>query len=65
MSTYAIEDISPALEGDALEHRQHGQAEVVEVGDAIVGSGPAAVALHARRTNVAPSAGPDLVLVFT
>lgn len=63
--TYAIKDISPALKGDALEHRQHGQAKVVEVGDAVVWSIPSAVALVARRTLVAHSAGPDVFLVFT
>ena len=34
LQTYPIEHVCPALEGDALEDREHGLAEVVETGDA-------------------------------
>ena len=34
LQTYPIEHVCPALEGDALEDREHGLAEVVEAGDA-------------------------------
>ena len=33
--------VGPALHGDALEHSQHGEGEVVEIGDAVLGSIPA------------------------
>ena len=45
-STHIVQDVGPALHGDALEHGQHRQAEVVEVGDAEVGP------LPVRRTIV-------------
>ena len=35
-----VEHVGPALEGDALEHGEHGQAEVVEAGDAPLGALP-------------------------
>jgi hypothetical protein len=44
-----------ALQGDALEHREHGEGEVVEVGDPIVGTLPEL--LHAG--------GPSSLPVFT
>ena len=56
MTTHIVHDVSPALHGDALEDGQHGQAEVVEVGDAPVGPLPphvaegAVVALEAFAT---------------
>ena len=34
--SYPIENISPTLEGDALEDREHGKTKVVKVSDAIV-----------------------------
>lgn len=37
---YPVENFGPALQGDALEHGQHGKGEVVEVGDAIVRTFP-------------------------
>lgn len=39
-STYRIQNRRPALHGHALKHCQHGQADVVEGSDAIVGSTP-------------------------
>ena len=39
--TYPVEDVGPALHGDALEHSQHGEGEVVEIGDAVLGPVPA------------------------
>ena len=38
--THPVEYWGPALHGDALEHCQHGQDDVVEGGDAVVGSLP-------------------------
>ena len=46
-STYPVEDVGPALHGDALEHGQHGEGEVVEVGDAVLGPIPARLAHRA------------------
>lgn len=34
--THGVEHVGPAFEGDALEDGEHGEAEVVEVGDAVV-----------------------------
>ena len=31
--TYGVEDVGPALEGNALEDGEHGEAEVIEVSD--------------------------------
>lgn len=39
-STYRIQNRRPALHRHALEHCQHGQADVVEGGDAVVGPPP-------------------------
>lgn len=41
-----VHNIGPSLEGDALEDSEHGQAEVVKVGDAEVRSVPAFPADH-------------------
>lgn len=41
MADYPVENVGPALHGDALEHSEHGKQKVVEVGDAVVGSLPA------------------------
>ena len=46
MSTHGVHHVGPPLERDALEHGEHGQAEVVEVGDAVVRALPAAAALE-------------------
>lgn len=45
--THPVKDVSPPLHGDALVHGEHGEAKVVKVGDAVVGSRPAAPALAA------------------
>jgi hypothetical protein len=41
---YPVQHICPALHCDALEHRQHGEGEVVEVGDAVLGPIPPGLA---------------------
>jgi hypothetical protein len=38
--SYPVEDVRPALQGDALEHCEHGEGKVVKVGDPIVGTLP-------------------------
>ena len=38
--THPVQYWGPALHGHALEHCQHGQDDVVEGGDAVVGSLP-------------------------
>ena len=38
--TYPVEDRRPALHGDALEDGEHGQDNVVEAGDPLVGPLP-------------------------
>ena len=38
--SHPVEYWSPALHRDALEHSQHGQDDVVEGGDSVVGSLP-------------------------
>ena len=43
---YLIKHVRPAFEGDALEDGEHGEAKVVKVGDAVVGSLPARQADH-------------------
>lgn len=45
--THPVKNVRPALHGDALEHGEHGEGEVVEVGDAPVGAHPAAPTLRA------------------
>lgn len=44
---YPVEDISPSLCGDTLVDSQHGKAQVVEVGDAVVWTWPASSTLCA------------------
>ena len=38
--THIVEDIHPALHGDALEHGEHGKQDVVKLRDAVVGPQP-------------------------
>lgn len=52
--THPVQHFCPALHGDALKHRQHGEQEVVKVGDATVGSMPAFPALGAVDGALAP-----------
>ncbi len=40
MWTYAVEDVHPALHGDALEHGKDCKQDVVKIGDTEVGSSP-------------------------
>ena len=40
LQSYPVEHVSPALECDALEHGQHGLAEVVKAGDTPLGALP-------------------------
>ena len=40
IKTYPVEHVSPALECDALEHREHGLTKVVKAGDAPLGTLP-------------------------
>lgn len=54
---YPIENGGPALHGDALEHGQHGEADVVEGGDAEIGALPLLEAQ--RRVVVADVAAGD------
>lgn len=56
--THPVEDIGPPLHGDALVHGEHGEAKVVEVGDAVVGPRPAAPTLAAIDGAWAPRARP-------
>lgn len=39
--TDPVKHVCPTLHSDALEHRQHSKQEVVEVGDAAIGTVPA------------------------
>lgn len=43
---HPVEDVSPSLHGDALEDGEHGEEEVVKVGDAPIGALPATPALR-------------------
>lgn len=43
-ATYPVQHVCPALHGDALEHCQHGEGKVVEVGDAVLGPIPPGLA---------------------
>ena len=55
-SAHPVEDVGPALHGDALEDGQHGEADVVEGGDAAVGARPLLLAhRHARVAGVRPA----------
>lgn len=56
--THPVQDISPPFHGDALVHGEHGEAEVVKVGDAMIGPRPAAPALAAIDGTWAPRASP-------
>lgn len=53
-SAHPIQHVGPTLHGDALKHCQHGKQEVVEVGNATVGSLPAFSALAAIDEALAP-----------
>lgn len=46
-ATYPVQHVRPALHGDALEHREHGEGKVVKVGDAVLGTIPARLAHRA------------------
>lgn len=46
-ATYPVQDVCPALHGDALKHGEHGKGKVIEVGDASVWANPATPALRA------------------
>ena len=48
-TTHPVEHICPALEGDTLEDGEHGLSEVVEAGDAPLGSLPLPTALRSIR----------------
>lgn len=48
--TYPVQHVCPALHGDALKHGEHGKSKVVKVGDAVLGSLPARLALGAVLT---------------
>ena len=58
--SYIVHDCRPSFHRDALEHSEHGEAEVIEVGDAAVRSDPVDVTDPAalRRTFVALAARP-------
>lgn len=56
-AAYPVENFSPALHGDALVDSEHCKAEVIEVGDAVVGPWPATAALGAVDGAVSPVAG--------
>lgn len=53
-TTHPVEHVCPALHGDALKHRQHGEQEVVKISDAVVGTVPAFPALCAVDGALAP-----------
>lgn len=38
--TYVVQHVCPSLHGDALEDGEHGEQNVVELGDPVVGSNP-------------------------
>ncbi len=48
--TYEVEHFCPSLHGDALEDGEHGEQDVVKLGDAVVGSEPATSTHCAVRT---------------
>ncbi len=57
-STHPVHDGRPPLHGDALEDGEHGQEDVVEGGDAVVGSLPLLHADgHVLRAGVGPRGG--------
>ena len=45
--TYVVQDVGPSFEGDTLENGQHGESEIVEIGDARIGPRPPVVGLFA------------------
>lgn len=57
MSEYPVENIRPALHGDALKNCQHGEEDVVEVCDAAVGAFPLSPALRPIPFTKPPAAG--------
>lgn len=56
MRSYIVENSSPALHGDTLEHREHCKEDVVELSDAVVWPNPRAITVVFVRTS-AHSAG--------
>lgn len=48
--THEVEHVGPSLHSDALEDGEHGEQDVVELGDAVVWSEPAASTQRAVRT---------------
>ena len=56
-SAYPVEHICPALHRDALENRQNGKEDIVEVGDPAVGTLPLAPALGRIVETKASAAG--------
>lgn len=54
-ATYPVQDVCPALHGDALEHCQHGEGKIVEVGDAVLGPVPPRLA-HSAVLTLTPMA---------
>ena len=55
--SYPVQHVCPALQGDALEHRQHGLPEVVKAGDAPLGSLPFTSAFRTIGTVEYPATG--------
>lgn len=54
-SAYPVQHVGPALHGDTLEHGQHGEGKVVEVGDAVLGPVPPGLA-HGPVLTLSPMA---------
>lgn len=48
--THAVENLHPSFHGDALEHSQYRKQDIVEVGNAKVGSSPVFSALSVIGT---------------
>lgn len=57
MFWYPVENVGPALHGDTLEHSQHGEENVVKVGDAAVRPLPLSPALRSVAHAEAAAAG--------
>lgn len=55
--SYPVEDVCPSLHGDALKNCQHGEENVVKVGDPAVGTFPLSPALRAVGDTEAPAPG--------
>ena len=55
--THPVEHVSPALQSDALEHRQHGLPEVVEARDAPLRPLPVLATLRPVGTLEDPTTG--------